>query len=196
MFMVWIVEYHKRTDILESCGCLVKVCNPSVTGYKGYGLLKETDEYFVSHGLKNSINSTSAGDIKEDLFGKLVPSPFQGAPTFDVGYAFGMVVVVLVSLIEENVELSMHQSLSPYLLLCTVFCLAWFINDFLNTIFFSSPTVALIVVVFLDNTVDYKDNAKDRGTPWWVKFRTFKGDNRNEKFYILPFNVNRFFPPS
>ncbi|KAK9268090.1 hypothetical protein L1049_010529 [Liquidambar formosana] len=71
----------------------------------------------------------------------------------------------------------------------------WF-NDFLNTIFFSSPTVALIVAIFLDNTLDYKDSARDRGMPWWVKFRTFKGDSRNEEFYTLPFNLNRFFPPS
>ncbi|MBA0774952.1 hypothetical protein Gotri_010119 [Gossypium trilobum] len=71
----------------------------------------------------------------------------------------------------------------------------WF-NDFLNTIFFSSPTVALLVAVFLDNTLDYKDSARDRGMPWWVKFRTFKGDSRNEEFYTLPFNLNRFFPPS
>ncbi|KAJ1426138.1 Xanthine/uracil/vitamin C permease [Sesbania bispinosa] len=71
----------------------------------------------------------------------------------------------------------------------------WF-NDFLNTIFYSSPTVALIVAVFLDNTLDYKDSAKDRGMPWWAKFRTFKADSRNEEFYSLPFNLNRFFPPS
>ncbi|KAL2475158.1 Nucleobase-ascorbate transporter 2 [Abeliophyllum distichum] len=71
----------------------------------------------------------------------------------------------------------------------------WF-NDFLNTIFLSSPTVALIVAVFLDNTLDIKDSARDRGMPWWAKFRTFKGDSRNEEFYTLPFNLNRFFPPS
>ncbi|CAI0560631.1 unnamed protein product, partial [Linum tenue] len=71
----------------------------------------------------------------------------------------------------------------------------WF-NDFLNTIFFSSPTVALIVGVFLDNTLDYKDSARDRGMPWWAKFRSFQGDSRNEEFYTLPFNLNRFFPPS
>ncbi|MCL7031988.1 hypothetical protein MKW94_017740 [Papaver nudicaule] len=71
----------------------------------------------------------------------------------------------------------------------------WF-NDILNTIFSSSPTVALIVAVFLDNTLDYKDAARDRGMPWWVKFRTFKGDSRNEEFYTLPFNLNRFFPPA
>ncbi|GAB2231327.1 hypothetical protein Droror1_Dr00010333 [Drosera rotundifolia] len=71
----------------------------------------------------------------------------------------------------------------------------WF-NDFLNTIFSSPPTVALILAVFLDNTLDLKDSAKDRGMPWWAKFRTFKGDSRNEEFYTLPFNLNRFFPPS
>ncbi|GJV22654.1 nucleobase-ascorbate transporter 2 [Tanacetum coccineum] len=71
----------------------------------------------------------------------------------------------------------------------------WF-NDFLNTIFFSSPTVALMVSVFLDNTLELKDSAKDRGMPWWAKFRSFKDDSRNEEFYTLPFNLNRFFPPS
>ncbi|XP_052183504.1 nucleobase-ascorbate transporter 2-like [Diospyros lotus] len=71
----------------------------------------------------------------------------------------------------------------------------WF-NDFVNTIFFSSPTVALIVAVILDNTLDYKDSARDRGMPWWAKFRTFNGDSRNEEFYTLPFNLDRFFPPS
>ncbi|KAF2303008.1 hypothetical protein GH714_012599 [Hevea brasiliensis] len=69
-------------------------------------------------------------------------------------------------------------------------------NDFLNTIFFSSPTVALIVAVFLDNTLDYKHSASDRGMTWWVRFRSFNGDSRNEEFYTLPFNLNRFFPPS
>ncbi|KAK2653322.1 hypothetical protein Ddye_013178 [Dipteronia dyeriana] len=44
-----VVEYHIRTYMMESCGCLVNVlssvCNPSVTVYKCYGLLKETEEY-------------------------------------------------------------------------------------------------------------------------------------------------------
>lgn len=71
----------------------------------------------------------------------------------------------------------------------------WF-NDFINTIFSSPPTVGLIVAVFLDNTLEFKNTAKDRGMPWWAKFRSFKGDSRNEEFYTLPFNLNRFFPPS
>lgn len=71
----------------------------------------------------------------------------------------------------------------------------WF-NDWINTIFSSGPTVALIVAVFLDNTLEFRDAARDRGMPWWARFRTFKGDSRNEEFYTLPFNLNRFFTPS
>ncbi|KAL3615283.1 N-terminal acetyltransferase [Castilleja foliolosa] len=71
----------------------------------------------------------------------------------------------------------------------------WF-NAFLNTIFMSPPTVGLIIAVFLDNTLDVEKSKKDRGMPFWLKFRTFRGDNRNEEFYTLPFNLNRFFPPT
>ncbi|KAL2316995.1 hypothetical protein Fmac_030871 [Flemingia macrophylla] len=71
----------------------------------------------------------------------------------------------------------------------------WF-NAFLNTLFSSATTVGLIVAVLLDNTLEVERSKKDRGMPWWVKFRTFKGDNRNEEFYTLPFNLNRFFPPT
>jgi len=69
-------------------------------------------------------------------------------------------------------------------------------NDYINTIFSSPPTVALFVSVLLDNTLDVRDAARDRGMPWWARFRTFRGDSRNEEFYTLPFNLNRFFPPS
>ncbi|QCD78714.1 solute carrier family 23 [Vigna unguiculata] len=71
----------------------------------------------------------------------------------------------------------------------------WF-NAFMNTIFSSPATVGLIVAVLLDNTLEVERSKKDRGMPWWVKFRTFRGDNRNEEFYTLPFNLNRFFPPT
>ncbi|KAK9666586.1 hypothetical protein RND81_14G195900 [Saponaria officinalis] len=71
----------------------------------------------------------------------------------------------------------------------------WF-NAFVTTIFMSSPTVGLMIAVFLDNTLEVERSKKDRGMPWWVKFRSFRGDNRNEEFYTLPFNLNRFFPPT
>lgn len=60
----------------------------------------------------------------------------------------------------------------------------------------SPTTVGLIIAVFMDNTMEVERSVKDRGMPWWVKFRTFRGDNRNEEFYNLPFNLNRFFPPT
>ena len=69
-------------------------------------------------------------------------------------------------------------------------------NDYINTIFASPPTVALIIAVVLVNTLYVRDAAKDRGMQWWERFRTFRGDSRNEEFYTLPFNLNRFFPPS
>jgi hypothetical protein len=56
--------------------------------------------------------------------------------------------------------------------------------------------VGLMVAVFLDNTLEVKQAGMDRGMPWWQRFRTFKGDSRNEEFYRLPFNLNRFFPPA
>ncbi|KAK9677366.1 hypothetical protein RND81_11G138900 [Saponaria officinalis] len=71
----------------------------------------------------------------------------------------------------------------------------WF-NAFVTTVFVSSPTVGLMVAVFLDNTLEVEKSKKDRGMPWWVKFRSFKGDIRNEEFYTLPFNLNKFFPPT
>ncbi|KAL9231934.1 hypothetical protein vseg_007092 [Gypsophila vaccaria] len=71
----------------------------------------------------------------------------------------------------------------------------WF-NAFVTTIFVSSPTVGLMIAVFLDNTLEVERSKIDRGMPWWVKFRSFRGDNRNEEFYTLPFNLNRFFPPT
>ncbi|KMZ59402.1 Nucleobase ascorbate transporter [Zostera marina] len=71
----------------------------------------------------------------------------------------------------------------------------WF-NEFVNTIFSSPPTVGLIVSIFLDNTLEVEKSSKDRGMIWWEKFRAFHSDSRNEEFYTLPFNLNRFFPPN
>ncbi|KAF8399311.1 hypothetical protein HHK36_015176 [Tetracentron sinense] len=53
------------------------VCDPSVSAYKGYSLPKEAEEHLVSCGLKNAIYSISAVDVKEDLFGTLMPCSFQ-----------------------------------------------------------------------------------------------------------------------
>ncbi|XP_020274700.1 uncharacterized protein LOC109849302 isoform X3 [Asparagus officinalis] len=64
---------------LSDCQAQVSssVCDPSVSVYKGYTLHKETEEYLASRGIKDALYSMHASDLKEDLFGTLVPCPFQ-----------------------------------------------------------------------------------------------------------------------
>nr|KJB31311.1 hypothetical protein B456_005G185700 [Gossypium raimondii] len=53
------------------------ICDPPVSVYKGYSLTKETEIYLSSCGLKNALYTIRAADVKEDLFGALMPCPFQ-----------------------------------------------------------------------------------------------------------------------
>ncbi|KAG6650866.1 hypothetical protein CIPAW_06G072600 [Carya illinoinensis] len=71
----------------------------------------------------------------------------------------------------------------------------WF-NDMINVPFSSEPFVAGLLALILDLTLHRKDNQtkKDRGMPWWERFRSYKTDTRSEEFYSLPFNLNKFFP--
>ncbi|KAH0688280.1 hypothetical protein KY284_018833 [Solanum tuberosum] len=71
----------------------------------------------------------------------------------------------------------------------------WF-NDMVNVPFSSEAFVAGILAYFLDNTMHKRDGQirKDRGKPWWDKFKSFKTDTRSEEFYSLPFNLNKYFP--
>ncbi|OEL13809.1 Nucleobase-ascorbate transporter 2, partial [Dichanthelium oligosanthes] len=70
------------------------------------------------------------------------------------------------------------------------------LNDHINTIFSSPPTVGFIISVVLDNTLEVRTRAKDGGMFWWARFRTLDGDSRTKEFYNLPFNLSRFFLPS
>ncbi|MFQ6655079.1 hypothetical protein Gotur_025791 [Gossypium turneri] len=38
--------------------------------------------------------------------------------------------------------------------------------------------VGLTVAVILDSTIEVEKSKKDRGMPWWAKFRSFRGDNK------------------
>ncbi|XP_010273728.1 PREDICTED: uncharacterized protein LOC104609182 isoform X2 [Nelumbo nucifera] len=67
--------YKTLTDCQAQVGS--SVCDPSVNAYKGYSLPKEAEEFFVARGLKNAMYSISAKDVTEDLFGALIPCPFQ-----------------------------------------------------------------------------------------------------------------------
>ncbi|KAL3655221.1 N-terminal acetyltransferase [Castilleja foliolosa] len=69
----------------------------------------------------------------------------------------------------------------------------WF-NDILNTIFSSPPTVALMVGGILDNTVEARHSAQDRGLAWLDPFNRRNGDSRNEEFYSYPLRINEYIP--
>nr|GMD58147.1 uncharacterized protein LOC109178191 [Ipomoea batatas] len=53
------------------------VGEPSISVFKGYHLAKESEEYLTSHGLKNAMYSVDSTDVRDDLFGLLVPCPFR-----------------------------------------------------------------------------------------------------------------------
>ncbi|CAL5197011.1 unnamed protein product [Lathyrus oleraceus] len=67
--------YNSLSDSQAQVGS--SVCDPPVSVFKGYSLSNETEEYLLSHGLKNALYTIRASDLKEDLFGSLVPCPFQ-----------------------------------------------------------------------------------------------------------------------
>ncbi|XP_045789891.1 uncharacterized protein LOC123884747 isoform X3 [Trifolium pratense] len=67
--------YSSLSDSQAQVGS--SVCDPPVSVYKGYSMSKETEEYLLSHGLKNALYTIRASDLNEDLFGTLVPCPFQ-----------------------------------------------------------------------------------------------------------------------
>ncbi|KAL5706725.1 Nucleobase-ascorbate transporter 7 [Ranunculus cassubicifolius] len=69
-------------------------------------------------------------------------------------------------------------------------------NDMVNVIFLSNATVAVLVALLLDSTLDYHDSTvrKESGVHWWEKFRYYKTDLRSEEFYSLPYSLNKYFP--
>ncbi|KAM3303988.1 putative protein isoform X1 [Capsicum chacoense] len=67
--------YKNLSDCQTQVGS--SICDPAVSVYKGYAMPKDTEEYLLSCGLKNALYSIRAADLTEDLFGTLVPCPFQ-----------------------------------------------------------------------------------------------------------------------
>ncbi|XP_057427807.1 nucleobase-ascorbate transporter 4 [Lotus japonicus] len=69
-------------------------------------------------------------------------------------------------------------------------------NNIVQVIFSSPATVAIIVAYLLDVTLSrgHSSTRRDSGRHWWEKFRNFDQDHRNEEFYSLPMNLNRYFP--
>ncbi|KAL6662040.1 hypothetical protein ACP70R_001424 [Stipagrostis hirtigluma subsp. patula] len=69
--------YRTLTDCQAQVSSSVCECDPSVTVFKGYSLRKDTEEYLAARGLRNALYSIDAADATDELFGDLVPCPFQ-----------------------------------------------------------------------------------------------------------------------
>lgn len=69
-------------------------------------------------------------------------------------------------------------------------------NNIVQVIFLSPATVAAIVALLLDCTLDRASSftRPDSGRHWWGKFKSFHADTRSEEFYSLPYNLNKYFP--
>ncbi|KAJ7970888.1 Ribonuclease H [Quillaja saponaria] len=67
--------YKSLSDFQDQLGS--SVCDSSASVYKGYCLPKKAEEYFASHGLKNSTYSIGALNVIDGLFGELVACPYQ-----------------------------------------------------------------------------------------------------------------------
>ncbi|KAK4376812.1 hypothetical protein RND71_003108 [Anisodus tanguticus] len=67
--------YRNLSDCQTQVGS--SICDPPVSVYKGYAMPKDTEEYLLSCGFKNALYSIRAADLTENLFGTLVPCPFQ-----------------------------------------------------------------------------------------------------------------------
>ncbi|KAL0352152.1 UNVERIFIED_CONTAM: putative nucleobase-ascorbate transporter 10 [Sesamum calycinum] len=71
----------------------------------------------------------------------------------------------------------------------------WF-NDIMSVVFMSHATVAAVIALVLDCTLDYEtdETRKDNGSYWWEKFVVYGKDVRSDEFYKLPGRLNRCFP--
>ncbi|KAL9267430.1 Nucleobase-ascorbate transporter 7-like protein [Drosera capensis] len=70
-------------------------------------------------------------------------------------------------------------------------------NSMMQVIFTSPATVATILGLFLDLTIERHQHATrlDSGRHWLEKFFSYKSDTRSEEFYALPANLDKYFPP-
>nr|XP_043612861.1 uncharacterized protein LOC122584855 isoform X2 [Erigeron canadensis] len=68
--------YNNKLHILDDSP-LSQVCDRPVSVYKGYNMSKEAEAYLVSRGLKDALYTIRAVDFRKDLFGTLMPCPFQ-----------------------------------------------------------------------------------------------------------------------
>uniref|UniRef100_A0A3Q7FAH7 RNase H type-1 domain-containing protein n=1 Tax=Solanum lycopersicum TaxID=4081 RepID=A0A3Q7FAH7_SOLLC len=71
-----VIAVYKNLSDLQAL-LRSSVGEPAISVYKGYHLAKQSEEYLASHGLKNAMYSMDFSDVRDDLFGILVPCPFR-----------------------------------------------------------------------------------------------------------------------
>ncbi|KAK4781809.1 hypothetical protein SAY86_015911 [Trapa natans] len=67
--------YRNFRDFQDQAGSSVSISSTSV--YKGYHLPKDAEDFLKSQGLKNALYTINVADIKDDMFGQLIPCPIQ-----------------------------------------------------------------------------------------------------------------------
>lgn len=71
-----VIGVYKNLSDLQAL-LRTSVGEPAISVFKGYRLAKESEEYLASHGLKNAMYSMDFSDVRDDLFGILIPCPFR-----------------------------------------------------------------------------------------------------------------------
>lgn len=61
--------------------CQSLLCGPDVAVFKGYRLSNIAEKYLASHGLSRAIYSVGVSKVQGELFGQLIPCPFQQPPS-------------------------------------------------------------------------------------------------------------------
>ncbi|KAK9067273.1 hypothetical protein SSX86_014599 [Deinandra increscens subsp. villosa] len=57
--------------------CQSLLYGPDVAVFKGYRLSNVAEKYLASHGLSGAIYSVCVSDVQSEIFGQLIPCPFQ-----------------------------------------------------------------------------------------------------------------------
>ncbi|CAL9136921.1 unnamed protein product [Musa textilis] len=110
---------------LSDCQSQVSsICDPPVSAFKGFALNKEAEKCFASCGLKNALYLLNVKDLKEDLFGILVPCPFQeptvASPIADLPEKISVITDEPVKKHGKLVYSSKQKQLSVNSMSCTV----------------------------------------------------------------------------
>nr|AAK54296.1 putative RNase [Oryza sativa Japonica Group] len=80
----YLVRKGEMVAVYKSLNdCQAQICSsvsgPAASAYKGNSWSREKEEYLSSRGLSNATYVINAAELREDLFGTLIPCTFQDA---------------------------------------------------------------------------------------------------------------------